>query len=91
MNPDNSQDPALRTSVVTSPERALLRIFQLNPKGFPRTVTPLLFQRGTHQAISLEKLRSTLQAALDLTSSEDFDLDFELDEEFEALERSVLS
>jgi hypothetical protein len=41
--------------------------------------------------MSLEKLRSTLQAALDLSESLDLDLDFELDEEFEALlERSVV-
>jgi hypothetical protein len=51
-------------------------------------VSPFLLQRT--QLISLEELRSTLQAALDLTSSEDLDLDFDLDEEFEALERSVV-
>jgi hypothetical protein len=85
---DKIQDQALPKSGGTSLEQALLRNVQLNPNGSLPMDPPFLFQRTG--PISIEKLRETLQAALDLVSSEDLDLDFELDEEFEALERSVL-
>jgi hypothetical protein len=90
MSPDTkSQDQAVRKSGDTSLEWALLRNVQLNRKvsSLP-LVSPFLFQQT--QPISVEKLREILQAALDLTSSDDFDLDIELDEEFEALERSIV-
>jgi hypothetical protein len=85
MNTDKSQDQALRKSCDISLEQALLRNVRQNQNGSLPTISP--FQT---QPISVEKLRETLQAALDLTLSEDFDLNFELDEEFEALERSVV-
>jgi hypothetical protein len=85
MNPVKSQDQALqRNGVTRSLESALLRKLQLNQNGL---VSSFLFQRT--QPISVKKLRAILQFALDVTSSEDLDLDFELDEEFEALERSL--
>jgi hypothetical protein len=83
-----SQEQALRRSGKTSLEWALLRNVQLNPKGSQPLVSPFLFQRT--QPISVEKVWSILQEALDLTSLEDLDLDIELDEEFEALGRSVV-
>jgi hypothetical protein len=88
MNPAKSQDPSPRRSGEdTSLERALLRnIVQRNTNGSLPIVSRFLSQRA--QPISSEKIQSILQAALDLT--EDFALDFELDEEFEALERSVV-
>jgi hypothetical protein len=88
MNTGKIQDQVLRRSSGTSLEQALLRNVQQNPNGSLAINSPFLFQRT--QPHSIEKLRETLQAALDLVSSEDLDLDFELDEEFEALERSVL-
>jgi hypothetical protein len=86
MNPAKSQDPSPRRSGDTSLERALLRNIQRNTNGSLEMVSPFMSQRA--QPISSEKLQSILQAALDLT--EDFHLEFELDEEFEALERSVV-
>jgi hypothetical protein len=88
MNSDKSQDQALRGSGDTSLEQALFLDMQQKRNGSLPMFSPFLLQRV--QPISLEKLRSTLQAALDLTESVDLDLDFELDEEFEALERSVV-
>jgi hypothetical protein len=66
-----------------------LRNIQQNQNGSLPIVSPFLLQPRT-QPISVEMLRSILQAALDLTESEGIDIDFELDEEFEALERSVV-
>jgi hypothetical protein len=91
MIPDKSQDPSLRTrSGDTSLDGELRRnTIQHYTKGYlPPMVRPFLPQRA--QPMSPEKLQPVLQAALDLTSSDDFDLEFELDEEFEALERSVV-
>jgi hypothetical protein len=89
MNPDTkSQDQALRRSGDTSLEQALFRNIQQNQNRSLPIVSPFLLQPRT-QPISVEMLRSTLQAALDLSESLDLDLVFELDEEFEALERSV--
>jgi hypothetical protein len=89
MNPDKrSQDQALRRSGDTSLDQALFHNIQQNRNCTPPIVSPLLLQRA--QPISRENLRSILQAALDLTSSEDLDLNLEFDEEFEALERSVV-
>jgi hypothetical protein len=87
MKPDKKEDQALRRSGAISLKRAILRNIQPNQNGFLPIVSPFLLQRA--QLIDLQKLRSTIQAALDLNSS-DLDLDLELDEEFEALERSVL-
>lgn len=86
MNPDKSQDQYPRRSGNTSLERPLLSNIQhQNQNGSQRTVSPFLLQGA--QPISLGKLRSTLQAALDI--SESLDLDLDLDEEFEALEQSL--
>jgi hypothetical protein len=90
MIPDKSQDPSLRTrSGDTSLEGALRRnTIQHYAKGSLPMGRPFLSQQA--QPMPPERLQSILQAALDLTSSDDFDLEFELDEEFEALERSVI-
>jgi hypothetical protein len=86
MKPDEREDQALRSSGAMSLKRAILRNFQPNQNGsLPKS--PFLSQRA--QPISLEKLQSTLQAALDLSSS-DLYLDLELEEEFKDLERSVV-
>jgi hypothetical protein len=91
MNPFKSQDQYHRRSGDTSREWALLRNIQhqRNQNGSQPKVSPFLLQRA--QPISLEKLRSTLQAALDLSESLDLDLDLDLDleEEFDALEQSL--
>jgi hypothetical protein len=89
MNPDKrSQDEALRRSGDTSLEKALSRNITPNRNSSPPIlVSPFLLQRA--QPTSRENLRSILQAALDLTSSEDLDINLEFDEEFEALERSL--
>jgi hypothetical protein len=86
MNPDKSQDQALRRSCDTSLEQALLLNIQQNQNGSLPIVSPFLLQRA--QPMSLEELRSTLQAALDL--SESLNLALEFDQEFEALDRSVV-
>jgi hypothetical protein len=90
MNPDKSRDQALRRSCDTSLEQALLLNIraQQNQNGSLPIVSPFLLQRA--QPMSLEQLRSTLRAALDLSKLEDLDIDFELDEEFKSLERSVV-
>jgi hypothetical protein len=88
MNLDKSQDEGLGRSGDASLEQALFRNIQhQNQNGSLPIISPFLLHR--RQPISIEKILETLQAALDLTSSEDLDLDFELDEEFEALERSL--
>ena len=89
MNPDKSQDQAIRRSGdnTSSLEQALVRNIQQQNQNFLPIVSPFLLQRA--QPMSLDKFRSTLQAALDLTESLDLDLNFEFDEEFEALERSL--
>jgi hypothetical protein len=90
MNPAKGQDQALRrrSGDSTSLEQALFRNIQQNQNGpLPIVVSPFLLQRA--QPMSLEKLHATLQAALDLTESEDLDLNFEFEQEFEALERSL--
>jgi hypothetical protein len=86
MKPDEREDQELRRSGAMSLKRAILRNIQPNRNG-SLPMSPFLLQRA--QPISLEKLRSTLQAALDLTSS-DLCLDLELEEEFKDLERSVV-
>jgi hypothetical protein len=70
MNPDECQDQALRRSEDTSPEQ----------QSESLSMSPFILQRA--QPITRKKLRTTIQAALDL-------IDF-LDEEFEALDRSVV-
>jgi hypothetical protein len=86
MKPDEREDQALRRSGAISLKRAILRNIQPNRNG-SLPMSPFLLQRA--QPIPLEKLRSTLQAALDLASS-DLCLDLELEEEFKDLERSVV-
>jgi hypothetical protein len=89
MNTDKIQDQALQRSGDTSLKQALYHNIQQNQNGSPpSTISPSLFQWT--QPISVEKLQETLQAALDLSSSEDLDFDFEFEEEFKALERSVV-
>jgi hypothetical protein len=83
MNTDKSQVQALRRSGDTSLKQALFYNIQQNQNGSLPLISPFLLQRT-------QPRWETLQTALDLTSSEDFDLDFELDKEFEALERSVV-
>jgi hypothetical protein len=87
MKPDErEEDQTLRSSGAMSLKRAILRNLQPNQNGsLPKS--PFLSQRA--QPISLEELQSTLQAALDLTSS-DLYLDLEFEEEFKDLERSVV-
>jgi hypothetical protein len=88
MNLDKSQDEGFGRSGDASLEQALFRNAQSqNQNGSLPTISPFLLHR--RQPLSIEKIRETLQAALDLTSCDDLDLDFELDEEFEALERSL--
>jgi hypothetical protein len=71
MNRDERQDQALRRSDDTTPEQ----------QNESLSMSPFILQRA--QPVTRKKLRSTIQAALDL-------IDF-LDEEFEAHDRSVVS
>jgi Tfp pilus assembly PilM family ATPase len=90
MNTDKIQGQALqRNGDARSLEQALsCNIQHQNRTGCLTLISTSLFQRT--QPISVEKLQETLQAALDLSSSEDLDFDFEFEEEFKALERSVV-
>jgi hypothetical protein len=88
MQPNECQYQALlRRSGDTSLNQAmLLRNIQLNQnRSLPIMPPSVLLQRA--QPIAHDKLRSAIQAMLDEFS---VDLDRDLDEEFEALERSVL-
>jgi hypothetical protein len=87
MQPDESKYQALlqRTGDISLNRAMLLRNIQLNKNRSLPTMPPsLLLQRA--QALTHDKLRSAIQAALDEFS---VDLDRDLDEEFEALERSL--
>jgi hypothetical protein len=89
MNADKIQAQALQSSGDTSLEQALFHNIQhQNQKGSFTMISPFLLHQ--RQPISVEKLQETLQAALDLSSSGDLDLDFDFEEEFRALERSVI-